>query len=163
MAVLDFLILLIIIWPLQCRQNHLYSTRCSSDLAILSDPTYSDDRLIAFAQSHAFGFLDADSLKFVCKLSLYGSIILRPKFVGSAADTSHSKVCQLLNIINMILNSSDARVYSKYSIISHVSMEALPVPQPINGGSKSHSGMSKPPIDSRLMEFMKNFDRSKYV
>ncbi|VDM81302.1 unnamed protein product, partial [Strongylus vulgaris] len=43
---------------------------CSSDLALLSDPQYSNDQLTAFAESKAFAFQKADSLKFVCKLSL---------------------------------------------------------------------------------------------
>ncbi|KAL6728166.1 hypothetical protein Aduo_009967 [Ancylostoma duodenale] len=43
---------------------------CSSDLALLSDPKYYDDRLTAYAESKAFAFQQAESLKFVCKLSL---------------------------------------------------------------------------------------------
>ncbi|KAK6044971.1 hypothetical protein COOONC_17524 [Cooperia oncophora] len=43
---------------------------CSSDLALLSDPRYSDDSLTAFAESKVFSFTEADQLKFVCKLSL---------------------------------------------------------------------------------------------
>ncbi|CAJ0599339.1 unnamed protein product [Cylicocyclus nassatus] len=43
---------------------------CSSDLALLSDPKYMDDRLSAYAESKAFAFQKAESLKFVCKLSL---------------------------------------------------------------------------------------------
>ncbi|CAD6196579.1 unnamed protein product [Caenorhabditis auriculariae] len=52
------------------RFAFLDSRGCSSDLAILSDPTYSDDTLSAYAVSHVFNIGDAESLKFVCKLSL---------------------------------------------------------------------------------------------
>ncbi|EFP02640.1 hypothetical protein CRE_02342 [Caenorhabditis remanei] len=43
---------------------------CSSDLALLTDLTYADDSLTAWAASNVFNVHDADSLKFVCKLSL---------------------------------------------------------------------------------------------
>ncbi|PIC40930.1 hypothetical protein B9Z55_008520 [Caenorhabditis nigoni] len=43
---------------------------CSSDLALLTDLTYADDSLTAWAASHVFNVHDAESLKFVCKLSL---------------------------------------------------------------------------------------------
>ncbi|CAI5445276.1 unnamed protein product [Caenorhabditis angaria] len=43
---------------------------CSSDLALLSDLTYDDGALSAYAASHVFSVHNADSLKFVCKLSL---------------------------------------------------------------------------------------------
>ncbi|CAB3402768.1 unnamed protein product [Caenorhabditis bovis] len=43
---------------------------CSSDLALLSDLTYDDSTLSAYAASHVFSVHNAESLKFVCKLSL---------------------------------------------------------------------------------------------
>ncbi|VDM58427.1 unnamed protein product [Angiostrongylus costaricensis] len=38
--------------------------RCSSDLSLLSDPKYDDDRLAAYSESKAFAFEGADLLKF---------------------------------------------------------------------------------------------------
>lgn len=46
------------------------SRGCSSDLTLLSDPEYLDDRLTAYAESKVFAFREGDQLKFLCKLSL---------------------------------------------------------------------------------------------
>uniref|UniRef100_A0A0K0DQL1 ZP domain-containing protein n=1 Tax=Angiostrongylus cantonensis TaxID=6313 RepID=A0A0K0DQL1_ANGCA len=46
------------------------SKGCSTDLSLLSDPKYDDNRLAAYSESKAFAFEGADLLKFVCKLSL---------------------------------------------------------------------------------------------
>lgn len=187
---------------------------CSSDLALLTDLTYADDSLTAWAASHVFNVHDAESLKFVCKLSLCtrdgdGCEGVTPPFCGAANKTGlllTKRLTKGVNSVDEALTSAlttnvklssgstdtiedfikSAASSSLFWIVALVAVAAVVAvsilsrnvaessetattcsdpttmseSQDFGGSIRS---ISSPQPNPRLADFMRNFDRNRYV
>uniref|UniRef100_A0A1I7UM86 SEA domain-containing protein n=1 Tax=Caenorhabditis tropicalis TaxID=1561998 RepID=A0A1I7UM86_9PELO len=187
---------------------------CSSDLALLTDLSYADDSLTAWAASHVFNVHDAESLKFVCKLSLCtrdgdGCEGVTPPSCG----TSNKSGLLLTKRLTKGVNSVDEALTSALStnvklsssgssdgledflksavssylfwIVALVAVAAIvavsllsrnvaenaetattcsdPTTMSQDCGGSIRSISSPTPPNPRLADFMRNFDRNRYV
>ncbi|UMM21321.1 hypothetical protein L5515_003050 [Caenorhabditis briggsae] len=186
---------------------------CSSDLALLTDLTYADDSLTAWAASHVFNVHDAESLKFVCKLSLCtrdgdGCEGVTPPSCGNTNKTGlllTKRLTKGVNSVDEALTSAlstnvklssgspdtledfikSATSSSLFWVIAVIAVAAVvaisKLSRNIADSSETATTCSDPTISNaqdfggsirsisspqpnpRLADFMRNFDRNRYV
>ncbi|EGT44258.1 hypothetical protein CAEBREN_23789 [Caenorhabditis brenneri] len=186
---------------------------CSSDLALLTDLTYADDSLTAWAASHVFNVHDAESLKFVCKLSLCtrdgdGCEGVTPPSCGNTNKTGLLLTKRLVkglnsvdealtsalstnvklssgtpdNLVDVLKAASSNYLFFIVPLVVLAAIVAVSLSRNVAESSETATtcsdpttmsdsqdfggsvrSISSPTPNPRLADFMRNFDRQRYV